>query len=105
MGGATSLVEASRLGADVTGIDVDPVAVRTARVELQHLDADSFQTEAKEMLADLRADLSDLYPGEQGEPLHYFRLREASCSDCGQDSLIYRNLWLVRDRGRCSRPS
>jgi putative DNA methylase len=99
MGGATSLVEASRLGADVTGIDVDPLAVRTARVELQCLDAQGFSAEAEAMLADLRHDLSDLYPRGNGEPLHYFMLREATCSGCGIETLVYRNLWLVRDRG------
>jgi putative DNA methylase len=99
MGGATSLVEAYRLGADITGIDVDPLAVRTARVELQALDVDSFSNEAEAMLADLRADLSHLYPRGAGEPLHYFRLREATCSGCRTTVLVYRNLWLVRDRG------
>lgn len=99
MGGATSLVEASRLGADVTGIDVDPLAVRTARVELHALDVETFSGEAEAMLADLRKDHSDLYPGAEGEPLHYFRLREATCGHCGTQALVYRNLWLARDRG------
>lgn len=98
MGGATSLVEASRLGADVTGVDVDPLAVRTARVELQGVDVPQFLEEAEAMLSDLRTQLCHLYPGGEGEPLHYFRLREASCSDCGSRALIYRNLWLARDR-------
>ncbi|HEY1855424.1 MAG TPA: hypothetical protein VGG40_12645 [Solirubrobacterales bacterium] len=99
MGGATSLVEASRLGADVTGVDVDPLAVRTARVELRRLDVSAFTAEAKAMLADLRDELSHLYPSGDGEPLHYFRLREACCGDCGHRALVHRNLWLVRDRG------
>ena len=99
MGGATSLVEASRLGADIVGIDVDPLAVRTARVELQTVDLESFSSEAEEMLADLRDNLAHLYPRGDGEPLHYFRLREATCSSCGTEVLVYRNLWLVRDRG------
>jgi hypothetical protein len=99
LGGATSLVEASRLGADVTGIDVDPLAVRIARVELQTLDVEDFSREAEAMLADLRDELSDLYPHGDGQPLHYFRLRQATCGFCGTEALIYRNLWLVRDRG------
>jgi putative DNA methylase len=99
-GGATSLVEASRLGADVTGIDVDPLAVRVARVELAQLDRGLFETEASALLQHLRERGDALYPSRSGvEALHYFRLREASCGNCGEHSLIYRNLWLARDRG------
>lgn len=101
MGGATTLVEASRLGADVTGIDVDPLAVRVARVELARLDQERFGTEAEALLAHLREQHGHLYPSsDQGaEPLHYFRLRELECGGCGASSLIYRNLWLARDLG------
>jgi adenine-specific DNA methylase len=100
MGGATTLVEASRLGADVSGVDVDPLAVRIARVELETLDRQAFEAEAEALLSHLREQHDALYPSPTGrEPLHYFRLREASCSACGEPSLIYRNLWLARDRG------
>jgi adenine-specific DNA methylase len=100
MGGATTLVEASRLGADVTGIDVDPLAVRVARVELSRLDREAFEAQAAELLEDLREAHGNLFPGgEEAEPLHYFRLRETVCRECSELSLIYRNLWLARDRG------
>ena len=82
MGGATTLVEASRLGADVTGIDVDPLAVRVARVELARLDQERFGTEAEALLNHLREQHGDLYPSsdQDAEPLHYFRLRELSAA-------------------------
>jgi putative DNA methylase len=102
LGGATSLVEASRLGADVTGIDVDPLAVRVARVELGRLDAEDFARQGQKLLAHLRGRHACLYPAEDDgvAPLHYFWLREAECGGCGESSLIYRDPWLVRDRGR-----
>jgi adenine-specific DNA methylase len=101
MGGATTLVEASRLGADVSGIDVDPLAVRIARVELAALDGERFEAEAEALLAFLRERHDHLYPplSSEREPLHYFRLREVVCSACGESALVYRNLWLARDRG------
>jgi len=102
MGGATTLVEASRLGADVAGIDVDPLAVRVTRVELQRLDSAAFTTESEALLIYLRERHGGLYPGsDKANPLHYFWLREADCGACGERSLIYRNLWLVRD---CEKP-
>jgi putative DNA methylase len=103
MGGATTLVEASRLGADVSGIDVDPLAVRIARAELEGLDVPSFEKHAAALLRHLRHVLSDLYPTPRigsVEPLHYFWLRRAVCSGCSENSLLYRNLWLVRDSRR-----
>lgn len=100
MGGATSLVEAARLGAEVVGIDVDPLAVKIASSELEALDVPAFRTEAALMLDHLRDQVGSLYPsGEGRQPLHYFWLRRGTCSDCGADSLLYRNLWLVRDKG------
>lgn len=102
MGGATTLVEAARLGADVTGIDVDPVAARVARAELFGFDATSFERHAECLLSHLRKRFADLYPsasdGKAGS-LHYFWLRRAECSDCGEQSLLYRSLVLVRERG------
>lgn len=102
MGGATTLVEAARLGADVTGIDVDPLAARVARAELAGFDSESFERNADRLLAYLRKRFADLYPAGagKGEPLHYFWLRRAECSECDESSLLYRSLVLVRELGR-----
>lgn len=103
MGGATTLVEAARLGADVTGIDVDPLAVLIAREELAELgDPDAFAGAANDLLSYLRARCSGLYGIEDGEPepLHYFYLRRVTCEDCGTESLMYRTPVLARDVGK-----
>lgn len=103
MGGATTLVEAARLGADVTGIDVDPLATRVARTELVGFERESFARHAERLLAHLRTRFGDLYPpAEPGkaDPLHYFWLRRVECSECKEPSLLYRSLVLVRERGR-----
>lgn len=103
MGGATTLVEAARLGADVTGIDVDPLAARVARAELTGFETECFERHAAGLLAHLRKRFADLYPsagGTSAEPLHYFWLRRVECSECDESSLLYRSLILVRERGR-----
>lgn len=102
MGGATTLVEAARLGADVTGIDVDPLAARVARAELAGFDTASFEKHAERLLAHLRKRFGELYPAAatgKGEPLHYFWLRRVECTECNENSLLYRSLILVRERG------
>lgn len=103
MGGATTLVEAARLGATVTGIDVDPLAVLIAREELAELgDPAAFAKAADALLAYMRDCCGDLYGIEDGEPepLHYFYLRRVTCEDCGTESLMYRKPVLARDVGK-----
>lgn len=102
MGGATTLVEAARLGADVTGIDVDPLAVLIAREELAEVgDPDAYRQAADQLLAYMRECCAELYGITYGEPepLHYFYLRRVAC-DCGTDSLMYRSPVLMRDVGK-----
>jgi putative DNA methylase len=102
-GGGTTLVEAARLGADVAGIDVDPLAVRIVRDELAALPApEDLATAGQAMLAALTADIGSLYPAPSPDavPLHYFRLRRVTCDGCQTASLLYRSLVLARDAGR-----
>lgn len=103
MGGATTLVEAARLGASVTGVDVDPLAVLIALQELEGVDADTIASEAEALLAHLRKRVGRLWgvPADDAaepEPLHFFWLREATCQGCAHCALLYRDLVLARHR-------
>jgi putative DNA methylase len=103
MGGATTLVEAGRLGAAVTGIDVDPLAVLIAREELSPAEApEIYSVAARDLIEHLRRACGGMYSAnEDGAiPLHYFWLREVRCATCGYISLLYRNLILARDLGK-----
>jgi len=88
VGGGTSAVEASRLGADVIGVDVDPVACAVTRFELE-----------VEGLPDLRAPLAELQQmvgtylrplytsvdasGVERSVLHFFWVQVVECRGCG----------------------
>ena len=101
LGGATSLVEGARLGASVSGVDVDPLAVRIATEELSTPAPELLRQAAGELLAYLRRELKGLYPvHERATALHYFYLRRVECPACATQSLLYRNLVIARDRGR-----
>jgi putative DNA methylase len=102
-GGGTTLVEAARLGASVTGVDVDPLAVRIIREELAHEhDEAEFRLLADEMLDDLHGYAGDLFPAADSDhvPLHYFRLRRVACPSCDERSMLCRNLVLARSVGK-----
>jgi putative DNA methylase len=100
-GGGTTLVEAARLGASITGLDVDPLAVRIARDELAPADAAAVGQAAVALQRHLTDELAALFPrAGKGTPLHYFRLREVACPSCDEEALLYRTPVLARDLRR-----
>ena len=110
LGGGTSLVEAARMGADVAGRDVDPLAVSLASTELHPEVSEVAAAEAKLLIADLQALVGDLYApagpptGTAAErawtPLHWFWLRRVTCPHCANTGLLYRDLVLARSVGQ-----
>lgn len=53
MGGGTPLIEANRLGCDVLGCDINPMAAWIVREEIEHLDLPAYQAAAAALLEDL----------------------------------------------------
>ena len=101
MGGGTTLIEASRLGAAVSGTDVDP----TAQVIVTHSLEPARESELVEagnaLMAFLRTHFSVLYPDDDGEPLHSFWIAIVTCPGCGAAGPLYRSAVLARD---CDKP-
>ena len=100
MGGGTTLVEASRLGAAVSGTDVDPTAHAIVDHGLEPPSEDEINDIGDELLAFLRGQFSALYPDSGGEQLHSFWLAIVTCPNCGTTGPLYRSPVLVRDGGR-----
>jgi len=61
MGGGTPLFEANRLGCDVTGFDINPMAHWIVRQEIETLDLASYRAAAAKLLASLGSEVGDLY--------------------------------------------
>lgn len=100
VGGGSTLVEAARLGADVCGGDIDPLAVRIVRRELAPADPTVVQEVGNRLLAELSSRFESLYPSVTGSALHYFSLAEVTCPSCDHSDLLYRNLIIARDAGK-----
>jgi putative DNA methylase len=100
-GGGSTLVEANRLGACVSGSDIDPLAVEISRHELDPAPAAEVREAGSELLSHLQVKVGDLYPSENGAvPLHYFWIHEVICPGCQTPGLLYRSLVLARDSRR-----
>lgn len=90
VGGGTSLFEAQRLGANIIGIDIDPVACVITDFEL---DA-AMMPDIKEVIERFKKDhygtIDHLYKtitpeGEYREVLHYFWVQVVNCRECGME--------------------
>ena len=100
MGGGTTLVEASRLGAAVSGTDIDPVAEMIVSHSLKPAQTSEVNEIGDALLSFLRNQFSVLYPDDDGEHLHSFWLAIVKCSNCYCSGPLYRSLVLARDCGK-----
>ena len=92
MGGGTPLIEANRVGCDVLGFDINPMAAWIVREEIEHLDLDAYRAAADRLLVSLERELGALYRtdcphyGDKDVPVKYFlwvkvhRLRTSAAS-------------------------
>ena len=53
MGGGTPILEANRVGCDVTGFDINPMSFWIVKQENEHLDLESYAKSAKSLRTDL----------------------------------------------------
>lgn len=105
MGGGTPLFEANRIGCDVTGWDVNPMAYWIVRQELTHLDVPSYLAVARRIEAGLRTELGDLYVtrclhcGDDEAPVKYFLwVKVQRCRSCKQDIDLFPGYLLAADQ-------
>jgi adenine-specific DNA methylase len=104
MGGGTPLIEANRVGCDVTGFDINPMAAWIVREEIEHLDVDAYQREAARLLGKLRAEIGDLYVtdcplyGDTDVPVKYFLwVKVIDCESCGKAVDLFPGYLLSED--------
>src|SRR5580692_2540739 len=61
MGGGTPLLEANRVGCDVQGFDINPMAAWIVREEIEHLDLEAYSRTGARLLNTLRKELESFY--------------------------------------------
>ena len=104
MGGGTPLFEANRVGCDVTGFDINPMAAWIVREEMEHLDLAAYRTAAKQLLAELRRHAEHLYLtdcphyGDTNVPVKYFLwVKVIDCSACGNEVDLFPGYLVSQD--------
>jgi len=106
MGGGTPLLEANRVGCDVLGFDINPMAAWIVREEIEHLDLKTYRRAAEQMTVALKAEIRDAYLtdcplyGDRGVPVKYFLwVKVLDCEKCGEQIDLFPG-YLVADNTR-----
>jgi len=91
MGGGTPIFEANRVGFNVIGCDINPMAWWIVRQELADLDESKFVAEAQAVVGDIESAIGDYY--------------DTSCVFCGSEKARVKYfMWVKQERcGQCGR--
>ncbi len=93
MGGGTSVVEASRFGAEVVGNDLNPVAWFVSKKELEAGETDvadvedafeQLKTKTKDEIKKYYKTSCPNYDDHLAEVMYYFSVKELDCVSCGE---------------------
>ncbi len=105
MGGGTPLIEANRVGCDVIGFDLNPVAYWIVREQLERLDLGLYREAGEWLRQGLETQVGNLYRTEcrlcgGDAPVKYFLwVKTKSCESCGGDVDLFPG-YVLAYRGR-----
>lgn len=102
LGGGTSLVEASRLGARVIGIDIDPVPTVISRFQLEAADLSPLDDSLKELKSSVGANIRPYHRtldegNEEREVLYHFWVQVTQCRNCETEIEVHPHHQLAYD--------
>lgn len=105
VGGGTSVVEASRCGARVIGLDIDPVATFVTRFELAAAAYSGLPNSAPLLCGEVADAVAPFHQAEDAESgsvevLHHFWVEVVPCGACGEDIEVHPRYQLAYDTER-----
>jgi adenine-specific DNA methylase len=105
MGGGTPLIEANRLGCDVTGYDINQMAYWIVNREIEHLNLGEYRSLAEKITSELEKRVGPLYRtrclecGFSDAHVKYFLwVKEQTCRHCGIEFDLFPGYLLAEDR-------
>src|ERR1700687_5301544 len=105
MGGGTPLLEANRIGCDVIGYDINPMAYWIVRQEIEHLDLAAYRSAADELGEGLARQVGQLYQtacmkcGRDDASVKYFLwVKQIACPHCNDKIDVFPGYLLAENR-------
>lgn len=104
MGGGTPILEANRVGCDVTGFDINPMAWWIVKQEIEYLNLADYEKAAVFLRATLEKEIGHLYRtrcllcGSDDARVKYFLwVKVIKCRECGEDIDLFPGYLLAAD--------
>ena len=103
-GGGTTLVESNRLGADVIGYELNPVAWWTEKKSMDDVNINVLEQEFDRILEETREELGDYYTtidpetGQECEVLYYFQSQRIPCLTCDEEVQLFPRYQLAKTK-------
>jgi len=105
MGGGTPLIEANRVGCDIVGYDINPMAYWIVRQEIKNIDVEAYRKAASDLILNLGHKIGHLYRtncvecGSENAKVKYFLwVKVQSCRHCGKEVDLFPGYLLSEDR-------
>jgi putative DNA methylase len=105
MGGGTPLIEANRVGCDVIGYDINPMAYWIVHQEIENLEVESYRKAADDLIFRLDNKVGHLYRtkclecGSENAQVKYFLwVKVQSCRYCGKEIDLFTGYLVAEDR-------
>jgi putative DNA methylase len=104
MGGGTPLLEANRVGCDIIGFDINPMAYWIVRQEIESLDLKAYREAATKLICWLKEKVGHLYKttcgicGTDADVKYFLWVKIHACEGCGHDMDLFSGYLLAEDR-------
>lgn len=107
MGGGTSLLESSRFGASVTGVDLNPIAwfVTKKEFEAAEVDIDDLENAFEQVKADISDELAELYQTDcphdsdhVADVVYALWVRSLDCVSCDETIPLFKDYRVAKGR-------
>jgi adenine-specific DNA methylase len=113
MGGGTTIVEALRLGANVAGVDLNPVAWFVVKKETDGIDPEALEAAFRQVEAAVADEIRSYYKtrcpacGQTADVMYVFWVKLARCLErtCGAEVPLYNSFVLARKSGKREVPA
>lgn len=105
MGGGTPLIEANRLGCNIIGYDINPMAYWIVRQEIEHLDLEAYREAAADLQGSLEREVGSFYKttclkcsSPNAHVKYFIWVKTQKCDECGQAFDLFPGYMLALNR-------
>ena len=104
MGGGTPIIEANRVGCDVTGFDINPMSYWIVKQEIEHLNLDAYTKAAESLRRALETEIGRFYrtrctlcSSNDAHVKYFLWVKVTPCHQCGKDIDLFPGYLLSAD--------